>query len=964
MAPHTSHADPGSRSANSFATLCDVDLAGRSRTIHSLRRAAESLPGVDQLPFTLKVVLENLLRHEDGVTVTTDDVRALLSGEPDNREIALHPTRILMQDFTGVPAIADLSALRDAVVERGGDVTTVRPQIPVDLVVDHSITAEVTRTPDARRRNEELERARNGERYEFLELGRATLPGLQVYPPGIGICHQVNLERLARVVEPDVGGLVCPDSLVGTDSHTTMINGLGVLGWGVGGIEAEAAMLGEPVPIGLPDVLGVQLRGSLRPGVTATDLVLTITERLRQHGVVGRFVEFHGPGVAAVTAEARATIANMSPEYGSTAVMFPIDEATIAYLRRTGRPEEHLELVEAYAREQGLWGNESARYRESIDLDLDEVEPTLAGPSLPQQRVPLHALRERFRTALDASLSPDARSNRADEGALLSFPASDPPAVDGPVEGAVDPDSSSGADRTGAPPASNDTSARLRRDSRPVQLTDGPSVELTHGDVVIAAITSCTNTSNPSVMVAAGLVARNAVRAGLTTRPWVKTSLAPGSQSVMSYLHEAELVEPLEALGFALVGYGCTTCIGNSGALDPAISRAINDGGLEVAAVLSGNRNFEGRIHPDVRMNFLASPPLVVAAALAGTVDVDLTSEPIATGPDGGPVMLADLWPSDAEVAEVVDRHVGPRHFQVVSEPPAERPDAAGPDSDSPDTDSRDHDSPDNEREQPAAGPWREGSTYVRRPPFLDDPQPVPERIEGARVLVWLGDSVTTDHISPAGAIGAQTPAGAWLIEHGVDPSEFNSYGSRRGNHEVMIRGTFANPRLRNRLAPGTEGGWTRRLPDDEIVSVFDAAVQHREDGTPLLVVAGREYGTGSSRDWAAKGAALLGVRAVLAESFERIHRSNLVGMGVLPLQFPPGTTAESLGLDPTAPIDLLDIDLTGASRTVQVRQGDTSFEVRLRADSPRELEYLRRGGILPYVLDRLVPAGSQEGTG
>jgi aconitate hydratase len=954
MAPRPASTDRPD-SIDSFGTRRAVRLADAQHTLFSLRAAAQTWPAVERLPYTTKIVLENLLRHEDDATVGAEGIRELVEGPPAGRpaaDVNIRPARILMQDFTGVPAIADLASLRDAVAARGGDVGRVRPRIPVDLVIDHSVTADVSGVPDARRRNEETELERNGERYEFLSWGRRAFPGLQVFPPGTGICHQVNLEQLAKVVMVTADGTAHPDTLVGTDSHTTMVNGLGVLGWGVGGIEAEAAMMGEPVPIAAPDVVGVELTGELRPGVTATDLVLTITELLRAHGVVGRFVEFAGPGVASLSAEARATVGNMSPEYGSTCAIFPIDDETLSYLRRTGRSEAHVALVEAYAKEQLLWGDGAVPdFSELINLHLPSVEPCIAGPSLPQQRVTLDGVPERYREAVPVMLgrAPTAGSSdgvvatdtrplgvhraSADDASSLSFPASDPPALDASAD---------------APGAAEDE-LELPEDPgeavhEPVGVTlaDGRRFELDHGHVVIAAITSCTNTSNPAVMLGAGLLARNAVARGLRMPPWVKTSLAPGSRVVMDYLSEAGLVEPLEALGFHLVGYGCTTCIGNSGALAPEISEAIRAQDLSVAAVLSGNRNFEGRINTDVRMNFLASPPLVVAFALAGRVEVDLTADPIGVDPDGRPVTLADIWPDDVEVADLVARYVRPEQFLAHA-----------------------HDGGSEDREESAddpGSPWRDGSTYVRRPPFAEsagDPEPIGD-ITGARALLVLGDNITTDHISPAGAIAADSPAGRWLQEHGVPPGEFNSYGSRRGNHEVMLRGTFANPRLKNLLAPDRRGGWTRWLLDDDAgdLTVHEAARRYRNAGVPLVVLAGKEYGTGSSRDWAAKGTSLLGVRAVIARSFERIHRSNLVGMGVLPLELPAGETIETLGLDPTAEVAVTGlVDGDGIAREATARVGDVEFPVRVRVDSPREQAYIRHRGILPFVVDRLLAA-------
>ncbi|MHB8504732.1 MAG: aconitate hydratase AcnA [Acidimicrobiales bacterium] len=882
---------------DSFGARAELEVGGRRLGYYRLAALQERFD-VARLPYSLKVLLENLLRHEDDVTVRAEDIERLAGWDPSAEpayEIAFAPARILMQDFTGVPAVVDLAAMRDAMRALGGDPARVNPEIPAELVIDHSIIADVYGVPDAFRRNAELEFARNEERYRFLRWGQTAFETLKVVPPNTGICHQVNLEYLARVVF-DVDGEAFPDTLLGTDSHTTMVNGLGVLGWGVGGIEAEAAMLGQPVSMLIPRVVGFELTGSLPEGSTATDLVLTVTEMLRRHGVVGKFVEFYGEGVGAVPLANRATIGNMSPEYGSTCAIFPIDEETLAYLRLTGRPDGQVALVEAYARAQGLWhdpGQEPV-YSERLSLDLSTVVPSLAGPSRPQDRVRLDGAREGFRAALPRVLR---------------------------KEGAGD-----------APSA-----------AVPVTLADGSRFDLDHGHVVIAAITSCTNTSNPSVMVAAGLLAKRAVERGLSTKPWVKTTLAPGSKVVMDYYERAGLVPYLDKLGFDLVGYGCTTCIGNSGPLLPEISRAVNDGDLAVVSVLSGNRNFEGRINPDVRMNYLASPPLVVAYALAGTMDTDLVGEPLGTGSDGDPVYLRDIWPSSQEVAAVVDGSIESGMFRSSYE------------------DVFTGDERWRNLEVPAGTSyaWDDRSTYVRNPPYFDglpaEPAPV-EDVAGARVLAVLGDSVTTDHISPAGNIRADSPAGRWLVDGGVEPGQFNSYGSRRGNHEVMIRGTFANIRIRNRMAPGTEGGVTRHLPDGEVMSIYDAARRYQADGVPLVILAGKEYGAGSSRDWAAKGTALLGVRAVMAESFERIHRSNLVGMGVLPLQFADGQSVESLGLTGEEVVEIT--GLAGLPRRLTVRAGTVELEVVVRIDTPKEAEYYRHGGILPYVLRRLRDRG------
>ncbi|HEX6419155.1 MAG TPA: aconitate hydratase [Acidimicrobiales bacterium] len=927
-----------------------------------------------RLPYSMKVLLENLLRHNDGVRVTDDDVAAVagwtgrIAG--GGREISFLPARVLMQDFTGVPAVVDLAAMRHSVAEAGADPAGLDPTIPADLVIDHSVQVDVFGRPEALARNAELEYQRNFERYQFLRWGQQAFGRFSVVPPATGICHQVNLEYLASVVATR-DGAAFPDTLVGTDSHTPMVNGLGVVGWGVGGIEAEAALLGQPISMLVPEVVGFRLAGELPEGTTATDLVLTVTNMLRTHGVVGRFVEFYGPGVANVPLENRATIGNMSPEYGSTITIFPIDDETLRYLRFTGRPDAQVALVEAYAKTQGLWHDPAAEptFTETLELDLATVEPSIAGPARPQDRVPLREARQRFAVALLDSLpegpapASGATGTRADqretpvtigdtydEADADSFPASDPPSAtrDGaaPAEPAADEAPDAGDAVTGRPhqrvPVRLDATSGLDGEAQ---------VELDHGHVAIAAITSCTNTSNPQVMVAAGLVARNAVARGLTRRPWVKTSLAPGSKVVVDYLDRAGLLPELAKLGFDVVGFGCTTCIGNSGPLPPPIAAAARDHGLALVSVLSGNRNFEGRINPDVRMNYLASPPLVVAYALAGTMDVDLTSEPLGVDPDGRPVHVRDLWPSAAEVNAVVESALVSDMFL----------DAYGTVFDGDEL----------WRKLPVAEggayEWSETSTYVRRPPYFDgmpaEPEPLTD-IEGARALAVLGDSVTTDHISPAGAIHPDSPAGRWLIAQGVEPADFNSYGSRRGNHEVMIRGTFANVRIRNRLAPGTEGGVTVHQPSGEQMSIFDAAERYRAEGVPLVVLAGKEYGSGSSRDWAAKGTALLGVRAVIAESFERIHRSNLIGMGVLPLQLADGASLASAGLDgPRAGAATYAVRgiagadpgaLLGARLVVEVTGGDgeaLSLPVVARIDTPTEAQYHAHGGILQYVL-------------
>src|SRR5918996_745433 len=940
-----------------------LDAGGQRYEIHRLGALKDDF-GVSPLPYSLKVLLENLLRHNDGVRVTDDDVAALASwwgGGADAREISFLPARVLMQDFTGVPAVVDLAAMRHAVAQRGGDPASLDPLIPADLVIDHSVQVDVFGRPEALARNAELEYQRNLERYQFLRWGQQAFGSLRVVPPATGICHQVNLEYLATVVATR-DGVAFPDTVVGTDSHTPMVNGLGVVGWGVGGIEAEAALLGQPISMLIPEVVGFKLSGELPEGATATDLVLTVTNMLRAHGVVGRFVEFYGPGVANVPVENRATIGNMSPEYGSTITIFPVDDETLRYLRFTGRPDERVALVEAYAKEQGLWHDPGAEptFTETLDLDLSTVEPCIAGPSRPQDRVPLREAKQRFTVAVVDSLPDAARvpptsastsvaiGQAYDEADAASFPASDPPAAtqDGRhPNGAVDEAPDSGAEATGRPhrrvPAHLDA---------PAGLGEGIDVQLDHGHVAIAAITSCTNTSNPQVMVAAGLLARKAVERGLGRKPWVKTSLAPGSKVVADYLERAGLLPDLEKLGFGLVGFGCTTCIGNSGPLPPPVAAAAEEQGLALVSVLSGNRNFEGRINPDVRMNYLASPPLVVAYALAGTMDIDLTTEPLGTDAAGQPVMLADLWPTEAEVNAVIEDALASDMFRT----------AYG--------EVFDGDDMWRSLPVPAGGAyeWSDMSTYVRRPPYFDrlpdEPTPLAD-VEGARALAALGDSVTTDHISPAGAIHPDSPAGRWLIDQGVAPADFNSYGSRRGNHEVMIRGTFANRRIRNRLAPGTEGGVTRHQPSGDELTIYGAAERYRAEGVPLVVLAGKEYGSGSSRDWAAKGTALLGVGAVIAESFERIHRSNLIGMGVLPLQLREGDSAGSLGLDGTETFTIRGLSgadpatLIGARLAVEA--DGTSIPVVARLDTPMETAYYHHGGILQYVLRQHLAGGS-----
>ena len=925
-------------SENSFGARADLEVGGRSYEIYRLDALQEKFD-VARLPFSLKVLLENLLRNEDGVAVRKQDIEALASwdhnAEP-SKEIAFTPARVVMQDFTGVPAIVDLAAMRDAMADLGGDPNKINPLVPAELVIDHSVQVDSFGTRNSLRINTEREYERNQERYEFLRWGQTAFEGFVVVPPETGIVHQVNLEYLARVVfEND--GVLYPDTLVGTDSHTTMINGLGVLGWGVGGIEAEAAMLGQAMSMLIPRVVGFKLGGELPEGATATDLVLTVTQLLREHGVVGKFVEFYGPGIPNTPLADRATIGNMSPEFGSTCAIFPIDAETLRYMEFTGRSSEQVALVEAYARAQGLWHDENSEeptYSETLELDLGDVVPSLAGPKRPQDRVALTESKAAFRVALE-SLLPDDPEQLAgvDEEVDESFPASDPPSHNG----------GNGVD--GSAPAGGGTGGLqvAEREEHHVDLTlsDGTETELDHGHVVIAAITSCTNTSNPSVMIAAGLLAKNAVEKGLESKPWVKTSLAPGSKVVMEYYDKAGLVDSLESLGFHLVGYGCTTCIGNSGPLPEEVSSVVNAEDLAVVSVLSGNRNFEGRINPDVKMNYLASPPLVVAYALAGTMDIDLLDEPLGQGSDGSDVYLKDIWPSAEDVARLVEESVHEEMFKSSYGEVFEGGERW-----------KSLEIPEGDRFA-----WADDSTYVRRPTFLENVPKEPTKpgdIEGARVLAKLGDSVTTDHISPAGAIKKGTPAALYLNEHGVEQKDFNSYGSRRGNHEVMVRGTFANIRLRNQLAPGTEGGFTRHMPDGEELSIYDASLKYAESETPLLVLAGKEYGSGSSRDWAAKGTNLLGVRAVIAESYERIHRSNLVGMGVLPLQFADGENAESLGLTGEEEFSITGIE-GGEAKEVTVRAGDKEFTARVRIDTPKEVQYYQHGGILPFVLRSLL---------
>ena len=930
-------------SPNSFDARSALRVGDRSYEIYRL----DAVDGAERLPYSLKVLLENLLRTEDGANITADDIRALADWDPaaePNREIQFTPGRVIMQDFTGVPAVVDLATMREAVRDLGGDPSRINPLAPAELVIDHSVIADAFGTSDAFQRNVDLEYQRNRERYQFLRWGQTAFDEFKVVPPGTGIVHQVNIEYLARVVMVrDVNGATraYPDTCVGTDSHTTMQNGLGILGWGVGGIEAEAAMLGQPISMLIPRVVGFKLHGELPEGATATDLVLTITEMLRAHGVVGKFVEFYGEGVSAVPLANRATIGNMSPEFGSTCAMFPIDAETVRYLELTGRPAEQTALVEEYARAQGLWHDPSreAKYSEYLELDLATVVPSIAGPKRPQDRIVLTEAKESFRSALGAYAPTGSVRGLADQASAESFPASDAPAV--------------GHDSPGDAP--NSTAGLVSRASNPVQVTgaDGQKYELDHGHVVIAAITSCTNTSNPFVMVGAALLARNAVEKGLTRKPWVKTTLAPGSKVVMDYYDRAGLTPYLDQLGFNLVGYGCTTCIGNSGPLPAEISAGVNEGDLAVVSVLSGNRNFEGRINPDVKMNYLASPPLVVAYALAGSMDIDITTAPLGTGTDGQPVYLRDIWPSSQEVSEVVASAIGSDLFA----------------SDYADVFSGD------ELWQSLPIPtgntfeWDADSTYVRKPPYFEgmpaEPAPVRD-IAGARVLAKLGDSVTTDHISPAGAIKADSPAGRYLAEHGVERKDFNSYGSRRGNHEVMIRGTFANIRLRNELVAGVEGGFTRNfLAGGEQTTIYDASSAYQAAGVPLVILAGKEYGSGSSRDWAAKGTSLLGVRAVIAESYERIHRSNLIGMSVLPLQYRAGETAARLGLTGEETFDITGIELLNGSGSKIPREVSvvatapdgtkTEFGAVVRIDTPGEADYYRHGGIMQYVLRSLL---------
>ena len=888
-------------SLNTFASRSTLDVDGRDYEIYRL----DAVPGLERLPYSLKVLAENLLRTEDGANITADHVRALAAWDPaaePDTEIQFTPARVVMQDFTGVPCIVDLATMREAVADLGGDPEVINPLNPAEMVIDHSVQIDSFGRPGSLERNKEREYERNAERYQFLRWGQGALSNFRVVPPGTGIVHQVNIEYLARIVfthEADGVTQAYPDTCVGTDSHTTMVNGLGVLGWGVGGIEAEAAMLGQPVSMLIPKVVGFKLSGAIPAGATATDVVLTITEMLRAHGVVGKFVEFYGEGVAEVPLANRATIGNMSPEFGSTAAIFPIDEVTLDYLRLTGRSEERVRLVEAYTKAQGMWHDPAREpvYSEYLELDLSTVVPSIAGPKRPQDRIVLSRAKESFQEVLPTYASQPSKPT-------------------------------------------------------PVTLADGTATELDHGHVAIASITSCTNTSNPSVMMAAGLLARNAVARGLRSKPWVKTSTAPGSQVVTDYYEKAGLWPALNELGFNVVGYGCATCIGNSGPLPAEVSQAVNDADLAVVSVLSGNRNFEGRINPDVKMNYLASPPLVIAYALAGTMDIDFATEPLGQDPEGRDVFLSDIWPDPTEVQAVIDATID-REMYTRDYADVFAGDERWQGLDTPEGDTF---------------AWDEESTYVRKAPFFEglsmELTPVTD-IEDARVLALLGDSVTTDHISPAGAIKADSPAGRYLAEHGVARADFNSYGSRRGNHEVMIRGTFANIRLRNRLLDGVEGGYTRNFLTGEQESIFDASQAYQAAGIPLVVLGGKEYGSGSSRDWAAKGTALLGVKAVIAESFERIHRSNLIGMGVVPLQFPDGQSAESLGLDGTETFSITGLTALNEGTTprtvaVTAQKADgsaVSFDAVVRIDTPGEADYFRHGGILQYVLRQLVGA-------
>ena len=935
---------------DSFQTRTRLAAGGKTYDIFSLRAFEKTAPNAKRLPFSLRILLENLLRNEDGRSVTKDDVLALANRDAkvtSEKEIAFTPARVLLQDFTGVPAVVDLAAMREALASLGGNPDKINPLAPADLVIDHSVVVDEFASSSAFATNARLEFDRNEERYAFLRWGQGAFRNFRVVPPDTGICHQVNLEYLASVVFRSENGLAYPDTLVGTDSHTTMINGLGVLGWGVGGIEAEAALLGQPQSMLIPDVVGFRLHGQLPAGATATDLVLTVTQMLRKKGVVGKFVEFYGPGLGALALTDRATIANMAPEYGATMGFFPVDAETLSYLRFSGRPAELVELVEAYTKEQGLFRTDATpepAFTSTIELDLATIEPSLAGPRRPQDRVPLKDSEKIFRTNLKIFLEKECAA--LDQNAIREW-------IEEGGDGGM---TAAGGTAPAAPAASASPSSLSKQKSLgalsrtvPVKSAAG-DYELPHGAVVIAAITSCTNTSNPSVMLGAGLLAQKAVAKGLTTKPWVKTSLAPGSKVVTEYLTEAGCMPALEKLGFHLVGYGCTTCIGNSGPLLESVSEAVRSGDLVAAAVLSGNRNFEGRINPQVKMNYLASPPLVVAYALAGRMDIDLTKEPIGTGKDGKPVFLSDIWPSPEEVRAAIAKAVKPEQFK--------RAYAEAFDGDA--------------RWRSLKVPqgrtylWDAASTYVRKPPFFESIPKAPgalQDIRGARALAVLGDSVTTDHISPAGSIAKASPAAKYLTDHKVDPKDFNSYGARRGNHEVMMRGTFGNIRLKNLLLPGSEGNVTVHLGSGQQMSIYDASMKYQAEKTPLVVLAGAEYGTGSSRDWAAKGTMLLGVKAVVAKSFERIHRANLAGMGVLPLQFEAGQDAQTLGLTGRESFDVTGIadglkPRKKATVTATAEGGKkTTFTVTVRLDTPNEVDYYRHGGILTYVLRQLAAA-------
>uniref|UniRef100_A0A942T1I6 Aconitate hydratase n=1 Tax=Neobacillus citreus TaxID=2833578 RepID=A0A942T1I6_9BACI len=934
---------------NSFGSKDTLSVGGVDYAIHRI----DTVPGHEKLPYSLKVLLENLLRTEDGANVTEAQIRALGSWKPEadpDTEIQFSPARVVMQDFTGVPCIVDLATMREAMAEIGGDPNKINPLSPAEMVIDHSVIADLFGREDALQRNTDLEYERNGERYQFLRWGQTAFEDFKVVPPGTGIVHQVNIEYLAKVTytrEFDGELYAYPDTLVGTDSHTTMVNGLGVLGWGVGGIEAEAAMLGQPVSMLIPKVVGFKLTGEIPAGVTATDVVLTITQELRKHGVVGKFVEFYGEGVAAVPLANRATIGNMSPEFGSTAAIFPVDDVTLDYLRLTGRSEEQIALVEAYSKAQGLWHDPSVEpnYSEYMELDLSTVVPSISGPKRPQDRIELSKAKDQFEVDL-ANYTEPAGQTDLDDAVEETFPASDPIAA-GSTTGDV---TTHHHDFVSSAPSHASQPTKVAMDGADPFTID-------HGAVAIAAITSCTNTSNPSVMMAAGILARNAAKKGLKAKPWVKTTLAPGSKVVTDYYEKAGLTSYLEDLGFYTVGYGCTTCIGNSGPLPEEISQAVQDNDLAVTAVLSGNRNFEGRINPDVKMNYLASPPLVIAYALAGSMHFDFDTDALGKDQDGNDVFLQDIWPDAAEVQQVIDESIDTEMFNheygSVFEGDERWKNLPTPTGDT--------------------FEWDQESTYVRKPPYFEGMTMQPDAvsdISGARVLAKLGDSVTTDHISPAGSIKADSPAGKYLAEHGVDRKDFNSYGSRRGNHEVMIRGTFANIRLRNQLLDGVEGGYTRDFttPDGEQSFIYDASQHYQEQGIPLVIFGGKEYGSGSSRDWAAKGTNLLGVKAVITESFERIHRSNLIGMGVVPLQFPAGETVESLGLDGTEVVSisgLTELNEGRTPKTVHVTaepsehspagKQTVEFDAVVRIDTPGEADYYRNGGILQYVLRSLV---------